>query len=85
MNDVGGISANQLKAFIDRIERLEEEKAAVLEHIRDVLAEAKAMGFDAKIIRRVVKIRKMETQDRREEEELLNLYLAALGMDDGTE
>ncbi len=85
MSDVGGISANQLKTFIERIERLEEEKAAVLEHIRDVLAEAKGTGFDAKIIRKVVKIRKMETQDRREEEELLSLYLSALGMDEGVE
>ena len=83
MSDISGISANQLKAFIERIERLEEEKAAVLEHIREVLAEAKGMGFDAKIIRRVVKIRKMENKDRREEEELLSLYLTALGMDDG--
>lgn len=85
MSDVGGISANQLKTFIERIERLEEEKAAVLEHIRDVLAEAKGTGFDAKIIRKVIKIRKMETQDRREEEELLSLYLSALGMDEGVE
>lgn len=80
MSDVNGISANQLKSFIERIERLEEEKAQVAEGIRDVFAEAKGMGFDVKIIRQVVKIRKMETQDRQEQEELLDLYLSALGM-----
>lgn len=81
MSDVGGVSAAHLKSFIERVERLEEEKAAALEHIREILAEAKGMGFDTKIIRQVLKIRKMETQDRREQEELLDLYLAALGME----
>lgn len=80
MNAVGGISSNQLKSFIERIERLEEEKAEIAEQIRDVYAEAKGTGFDIKIIRQVLKIRKMETQDRLEQEELLDLYLSALGM-----
>ena len=80
MSQVGGVSSAQLKSFIERIERLEEEKAAVAEQIREVFGEAKGMGFDVKIIRQVVKIRKMETQERLEQEELLDLYLSALGM-----
>ena len=80
MSQVGGVSSAQLKSFIERIERLEEEKAAVSEQIREVFGEAKGMGFDVKIIRQVVKIRKMETQERLEQEELLDLYLSALGM-----
>lgn len=80
MSQVGGVSSAQLKSFIERIERLEEEKAAVAEQIREVFGEAKGMGFDIKIIRQVVKIRKMETQERLEQEELLDLYLSALGM-----
>jgi len=80
MSDVGGISSVQLRSFIERIERLEEEKAEVAEQIRDVLAEARGMGFDAKIMRQVLKIRKMKIQERQEQEELLDLYLAALDM-----
>ena len=80
MSDVGGVSSAQLKSFIERIETLEEEKMAVGEQIRDVFAEAKGMGFDIKIIRQVLKIRKLETQERLEQEELLDLYLTALGM-----
>ncbi len=80
MSDVGGVSSGQLKSFIERIERLEDEKAAVAEQIRDVFGEAKGTGFDIKIIRQVLKIRKMETQERLEQEELLDLYLSALGM-----
>lgn len=80
MSQVGGVSSAQLKSFIERIERLEEEKAAVAEQIREVFGEAKGMGFDIKIIRQVIKIRKMETQERLEQEELLDLYLSALGM-----
>jgi uncharacterized protein (UPF0335 family) len=80
MSQVGGVSSAQLKSFIERVERLEEEKAAVAEQIREVFGEAKGMGFDIKIIRQVIKIRKMETQERLEQEELLDLYLSALGM-----
>ena len=80
MSQVGGVSSAQLKSFIERIERLEEEKATVAEQIREVFGEAKGMGFDIKIIRQVIKIRKMETQERLEQEELLDLYLSALGM-----
>ena len=80
MTQVGGVSSAQLKSFIERIERLEVEKAEVAEQIRDVFGEAKGMGFDIKIIRQVLKVRKMETQERIEQEELLDLYLSALGM-----
>ena len=80
MSDVSCVSSAHLKSFIERIEKLEEEKAAVGEQIRDVFAEAKGTGFDIKIIRQVLKIRKLETQERLEQEELLDLYLAALGM-----
>jgi len=80
MSSYGGISSAQLKSFIERIERLEEEKAEVADQIREVFAEAKGTGFDIKIIRQVLKIRKMETQERQEQEELLDLYLTALGM-----
>lgn len=74
------IAAERLKSFIERIERLEEEKAGIATDIREVYAEAKGSGFDAKIMRQVIKLRKMEDQDRREQEDLLELYLGALGM-----
>ncbi|MBA3814289.1 MAG: DUF2312 domain-containing protein [Alphaproteobacteria bacterium] len=80
MSDVGGVSSAQLKSFIERIEQLEEEKAALGEQIRDVFSEAKGSGFDVKVIRQVLKIRKLETQERLEQEELLDLYMTALGM-----
>lgn len=80
MSDIGGVSSAQLKSFIERIETLEEEKSSIGEQIRDVFAEAKGTGFDVKIIRQILKIRKLETQERLEQEELLDLYLTALGM-----
>lgn len=80
MSEIGGVSSAQLKSFIERIERLEEEKSAVGEQIREVFAEAKGTGFDIKIIRQILKIRRMEAQERLEQEELLDLYLTALGM-----
>ncbi|KGM34476.1 MULTISPECIES: DUF2312 domain-containing protein [Bacteria] len=80
MSDVGGIAADRLKSFIERIERLEEEKAGIAGDIKDVYAEAKGTGFDAKIIRQIIRLRKMEQDDRREQEELLDLYKQALGM-----
>lgn len=76
----GGVSGGQLKQFIERIERLEEEKGGISEHIRDVYAEAKSNGFDPKIMRQVLKLRKMDHQERTEIEELLTVYLHALGM-----
>lgn len=80
MPDVGGVAGDRLKSYIERIERLEEEKAALAEDVKEVYAEAKAVGFDAKILRKVVSLRKMETEKRREEEELLDLYKSAIGM-----
>ena len=71
---------DQLKAFVERIERLEEEKASIAGDVKEVYAEAKAQGFDTKILRKVVAIRKRDAAERREEEEILDLYLQALGM-----
>jgi len=81
MADVGGIAADRLKSFIERVERLEEEKAALTADIREVYAEAKATGFDTKIMRQVVKLRKMDSNDRQEQEELLDLYKRAIGLE----
>ena len=80
MADVGGIGAERLRSFIERIERLEEEKAALTADIREVYAEAKGTGFDTKTMRQVVKLRKMDSADREEQEELLDLYKRALGL-----
>jgi len=71
---------DHLRAFIERIERLEEEKAALSADIREVYSEAKAMGFDAKILRTVVRLRKQDAHERQEQEALLATYLTALGM-----
>ena len=78
MADVGGIAADQLRSLIERIERLEEEKAVLATDIREVYAEAKAHGFDPKIMRQVVRLRKMEVSDRQEQEALLDLYMVAV-------
>jgi len=75
-----GFAQGKLRSFIERIERLEEEKAALGADIREVYSEAKGQGFDSKIMRQVVRIRKMETADRQEQEALLEVYLGALGM-----
>jgi uncharacterized protein (UPF0335 family) len=80
MADIGGAAKERLRSFVERIERLEEEKAALAEDIREVYAEAKGAGFDVKTIRRVVRLRRMTQADRRQEEELLDLYTRALGM-----
>lgn len=77
---VGGIAAEALRQFIERIERLEEEKAALQADIKDVYAQAKSQGFDTKIIRQIVRLRKMEDHEREETEQLLDLYKAAIGM-----
>ena len=77
----GEVSSERLRSFILRIEKLEESKASVLEDIKDVYGEAKSTGFDIKIIRKIVSLRKMEVEKRREEEELLDLYKSALGME----
>ena len=80
---IGGteeVNAGHLRAFIERIERLEEEKKALSDDIKDVYAEAKGNGFDVKIMRKIVSIRKQDREKRREEEEILDLYMAALGI-----
>jgi uncharacterized protein (UPF0335 family) len=79
-----GIPASQLKSLIERIERLEEEKAGIGEGIREVFQEARSQGFDQKAMRAVLRERKMSAEDRRTQEELLDLYRHALGMLDGT-
>lgn len=78
--DVGGISGDRLKAFVERIERLMEEKAELANDIRDVFAEAKAAGFDTKIMRQVIRLRAMDREDREEQRELLDLYGRAVGI-----
>jgi uncharacterized protein (UPF0335 family) len=76
----GGIAAAKLKSFVERIERLEAERAELSADIREVFSEAKGSGFDTKIMRQLIRLRKLETADRREQEELLELYRKALGM-----
>lgn len=73
-------SDDRLRLLIERIERLEEEKQGISDDIRDVYAEVKAVGYDAKIVRQVIRLRKMNPEDRREMETVLDLYKAALGM-----
>ncbi|MBE6448266.1 MAG: DUF2312 domain-containing protein [Alphaproteobacteria bacterium] len=76
--DVGGIAADRLRSLIERIEHLEEEKAAIASDVRDVFAEAKSAGFDVKIMRTILKLRKMNAADREEQEFLLETYRKAL-------
>lgn len=71
---------DRLRLLIERIERLEEEKKGIADDIRDVYAEAKAVGYDVKIMRQIVRLRKMDTNDRSEAEIILETYKAALGM-----
>ena len=80
MPDVGGIAGDRLRSFIERVERLEEEKAALTTDIREVYSEAKATGFDVKIMRQIVRERKLDKADRDEQQCLLDLYRQALGM-----
>jgi uncharacterized protein (UPF0335 family) len=78
--DATTIARDQLKAIVERIERLEEEKQALAGDIRDVYGEAKANGFDTKTLRQVVRLRKQDAHERQEQDALLDLYLNALGM-----
>ena len=80
MADSGGIAADHLKSFIERIERLEEEKAAIANDVKEVYAEAKGTGFDTKIMRQIIRLRKMKPDERSEQETILDTYKAALGM-----
>lgn len=80
MSDVTPAAAGQLKSIIERIERLEEEKKALSDDIKDVYGEAKANGFDTKVLRKIVSLRKQDRDERMEQEAILELYLQALGM-----
>ena len=75
------ISADRLKSIIQRIERLNEDKAAITEDISEVYAESKGAGFDVKAIREIIKLRKIELEKRREQSEIMDLYAAAIGME----
>lgn len=77
----GNVAADQLRLFIERIERLEEEKKGLNDDIRDVYLELKANGYDPKITRQIVRLRKMQPHDRQEMEAILQTYLSALGME----
>ena len=79
-NDVDGVAANQLRSFVERIERLEEEKKTISDDIRDVYAESKANGFDVKALRAVIRLRKQEPTERNEQQLILETYMNALGM-----
>ena len=81
MSDVAGIAGDRLKSFIDRIERLASEIKAIQDDSREVYSEAKGAGFDIKVIRLIVRIRKMDTATRREQEEIETLYRRALDME----
>ena len=85
MPDVGGVASEQLKSFIERIERLEEERRTLSGDIKEVYAEAKGTGFEPKIMRQIIKIRKMDKEEVDEEESLLDLYKRALGMSSAAE
>lgn len=74
------VSDDQLRLFIERIERLEEEKKGIADDVRDVYSEAKGVGYDTKIMRQIVKLRKMSHQDRQEMEAILDVYKSALGL-----
>lgn len=76
----GGVAADQLRAFVERIERLEEEKQSIADDIKDVYSEAKGTGFDVKALRKIVSLRKLDAGERQEQEALLDLYMHALGM-----
>jgi len=79
-NFYGGLSPEHLKQFIERVERLEEEKKDIQESIKDVFHEAKSQGFDVKTIKEILKIRKLESSELEEQEYLLDIYMGALGM-----
>lgn len=79
-NNAQTVAADQLRAFIERIERLETEKQAIADDIKETMSEAKGSGFDTKVMRAIIKIRKQDRNERAEQEAILDLYLHALGM-----
>ena len=80
MAEVGGVSTDRLRSFVDRIERLEEEKMALAADIREVYSEAKGAGFDVRVMRQLIRLRKLDKNDRTQMEEILNVYERALDM-----
>jgi len=78
---VENVAASELRAFIERIERLEEEKQTIVDDIKDVMGEAKGRGYDTKAIRTILRLRKKDRDERMEEEAILQTYMAALGME----
>ena len=80
MVEVGGIARERLKSFIERIENLEEEKSALTADIREIYSEAKGIGLDIRTLRQIVRLRKLDSSDRQQQEELLDLYKNALDM-----
>lgn len=80
IENLGGNSQTVLRNFIERIERLDEEKRSLASDIRDIFAEAKSQGFDAKAMRKVIALRRLDSNERREQQTMLNVYMHALGM-----
>ena len=80
MAEVGGVSTDRLRSFVDRVERLEEEKMALAADIREVYSEAKGAGFDVRVMRQLIRIRKLDKNDRTQMEEILSVYERALDM-----
>jgi uncharacterized protein (UPF0335 family) len=80
IDEAQGVARDQLKSFIERIERLEEEKATVADDIKDVYGEAKGTGFDTKILKKIIALRRMDKDERMEQEAILETYMIALGM-----
>lgn len=83
MSDASAVAQDQLRSFVERIERLEEEKKTIADDIKDVYAEAKGNGFDTKVLRKVISLRKQDANERAEQDAILDLYLQALGMQQG--
>ncbi len=77
--NTGGVAAERLRGFIERVERLEEEKQTIMGDMKEVYAEAKGEGYDTKVLRQIIRLRKMDQADRQEQEALLDLYLSAIG------
>ena len=80
-SEIGGIAGKRLKSFLDRIERLSEEKKGLADDIKEIYMEAKSQGYDNKTMRKVLKLRQMDTEKRREQDDLLELYKAAIGLE----
>lgn len=80
MVEVGGVAGDRLRSFIERIERMEEEKKALSDDIREIYSEAKGSGFDVKVMRQIIRLRKMADNDRSEMEEILDIYKRVLDM-----